>query len=763
MARYLYQKFLYFEELRSLRVLVSGLYQAGLACIVLICLLNNFQILGNSDQHGALGPGLASVKMLEHDFFIDNKKIVFAGNKFFSLEALTNNLFVLEDAGFLEQRLLLNDLLKLFKDNGFLEPSIAIEEQNNAIIFTIIEGSRAKINDIIVSGVINSECSLIVKDIFSTFEQDDYFDKETLNALLRKVKNELACYGYWDFELKKYTLFLNKNYYDLILEVDQGAQRLLKKIVIDNVSGVDIDLGMVKLPVFDRAIPFDFNLIDHYKNQILEALPSNFELQINHEILSDQKQLDDSVLHFRLTPRKISYFGEIIINGCSKTLPEVIIQNLTFKEGDVWDFDKIEQSLKKLKNLKIFKSISIIPTDFLHKNSIKNTVINVVEDSTFEVVARVGFAQIASSSINYKVLGYLPEVTYTFGGSFLWKNISGMSDIFRLDFDTTRFSGDFAASYKRPLHLEYLPGTTWSSKIFNTQIGQPITGVKGILGQKAYIENHRGLLVTIDYEVNKFTLFLSAALDYIKVSSFDTTLFNALQIDSTFFKNRMPYLILEPSIVLNRFDNDTDPTQGFRTSLNLKAMVPFNDPSKSFFKLLFEHSQVIPITTGSAFAFKFRAGYIFNKNFETLLPTERFYLGGLNSIRGYESNMVPPINSLHFDDGHLSGLPSNGAASAASTVPIIYVPLGSKFMINLKGEWRCQLYNKLSGAIFNDIGLLNHKRLTDSSERGIVGATGFGLRYATPVGPIQLDLGFKWKRQKEESPFSWYLTFGQSF
>lgn len=772
----LYQETIHIFEMRSDRV--SILY----SCYRIFVFITLSFLLANSLDC------LANIKNLKQDLLC-NTKITFLGNNFFSSFKLRKKLFTLDDSGFLEPNLLLDDLVMLYKNHGFLEIKISFEELDDEIVFHIEEGFRARIDDIEVQGIIDSEFLPMVQSIFAELKQLNYFDMKLFNKLLAQSQEKFASFGYWNFGVKDYHLTLNKNYHysnsshigrscKILLEVDQGNQKLLKQIIIEKDSDLDIDLSDLKVPSFEQAIPFDVNLIDNYKNVILEALNSlNSDISVKHEIVVDEAK--QSILCFRLTKKKLLYFGKIMINGCSRTLPEIVLKNLAFKEGDIWDFDKIEQSLKRLQELKIFKSISIIPKDFFENNSGKNITINVVEDNTFEAIARVGFAQTSENSLN-PMFGYfsfpgISGLTYRIGGSFLWKNVSGLSDMFRLDLDITRFSTNCTASYKKPLDI--LLGLTFTSKIFNSQIGQPLPGaimssaetfdqpikiatkpdltfptldaaglpIRLDLNQKAYSENHTGLMFNLDYENANFNSHLSMAFDYIGLSTLSPKIFKTLQLDSEFFKNAIPYFILEPSIVFNRFDNDNDPSKGFKTALSCKTMVPLNNISQSFVKLLFEHSHIMPITAHSSFILRFKTGYIFNQKLETIPPTERFYSGGLKSIRSYESNMVPPVGSLNFADKHF------------------LVPIGSKFMVNLNSEWCCKLYNKLSGVIFNDIGLLNNNKFCDVSIHDIVGATGFGLRYSTPLGPVCFDLGFKWKRQNDDKLFNWHLTFGHSF
>lgn len=694
------------------------------------------------------------------------KTITFLGNKFFKEDALKKRLFAFDDPGFYEPRLVLNNLIKFYKENGFLNAKVNFERysEQQGLIFRIDEGSRAKLNDIQIKGIIEPKFSDIIKEIFLDLKQIDYFDIDVFNKLLDKAKENLAHFGYWDFEIKGYKLLLNKNSntYDLSLDLNQGPQKILKKIIVKNESDFELDLSDSDLTELSEPVPFDVKFIELYKNLILKrVIGTNPNLSVNHEIILDNQvevEPKNYFLVFKLMNKEISYFGEILINGCEKTLPEFVLKNLSFKKGDIWDFNKLEQSIKKLKNLKIFKSVSIVPSDVLEKDSKKTVEINVVEDSSFEVSTKVGFTKSADVALN-QPLTLFSNLNYRLGSSFLWKNICGISDTFSLDLNFSGSSTSFSASYKRPLNLEYLPGASLSSKFFNNQIEQSLPGLKNISGKKSYAEKHTGLMFNLDYNPRKFNFLLSTGLDYIGVSS-SPLVFKTLQIDSQFFKDPVPYFIFEPSIIFNRLDNDLDPTKGYRSSLNFKLMSPLNNLSESFLKILFEHAYVLPVSAYSSMAFKFKAGYIFNKNFETIIPTERFYLGGLNSLRGYEQNMVP-VNSFPLPEP--SDIPGAIASPALSDTAAVSVPLGAKFLINLCSEWRCKLFDKLTGVIFNDIGLLNQKSINSLSIKDFVGTTGFGLKYATPIGPIRFDIGFKWKHQKDEKPFNWYLTFGESF
>lgn len=129
------------------------------------------------------------------------------------------------------------------------------------------------------------------------------------------------------------------------------------------------------------------------------------------------------------------------------------------------------------------------------------------------------------------------------------------------------------------------------------------------------------------------------------------------------------------------------------------------------------------------------------------MPSERFYLGGGYSLRGYEADMAPPL-------GCLTNFCSETSCAA----------IGGKTMINVSVELRFDIYKNLGGVIFTDCGGLAQDCVKASYDENFVGATGFGFRYKTPVGPIRLDIGWKWKKHVcEKQSFAWFLTLGHAF
>jgi outer membrane protein insertion porin family len=210
---------------------------------------------------------------------------------------------------------------------------------------------------------------------------------------------------------------------------------------------------------------------------------------------------------------------------------------------------------------------------------------------------------------------------------------------------------------------------------------------------------------------------------------------------------KIPYFFIEPSIYIDLLNDKLNPTEGMFGLVSLKGMFPLDAGTSYFLKFFFEQGIFVPIKQ-SILASRVRFGHIFRKAFEAIMPPERFYLGGANSLRGYQTDKCPPVGSFIDDNGKVQ-----------------WVAQGGKTMVNFNFELRMPLKkNILYGVVFQDFGVLVEDPDSLFKPKKPLAATGFGFRYVTPIGPLRFDIGWKWhKETAEESSYAWYLTFGHAF
>lgn len=123
------------------------------------------------------------------------------------------------------------------------------------------------------------------------------------------------------------------------------------------------------------------------------------------------------------------------------------------------------------------------------------------------------------------------------------------------------------------------------------------------------------------------------------------------------------------------------------------------------------------------------------------------FLGGPNSLRGFRSNMVGPYDTACTYTG-ARPVPSHNNGEPYQ-VTRAYLPRGGALALEGAAELRYEWKYGLSFAVFGDVGALAGRPSDLVGPSRDVAADvlryggGVGLRYASPIGPIRIDLGLR--------------------
>ena len=92
------------------------------------------------------------------------------------------------------------------------------------------------------------------------------------------------------------------------------------------------------------------------------------------------------------------------------------------------------------------------------------------------------------------------------------------------------------------------------------------------------------------------------------------------------------------------------------------------------------------------------------------------------------------------------------------------VPRGGKTSIQANFEIRFPLMNSVGAVLFQDFGTLIGQSADGFEVSDLLAATGFGLRYNTPFGPLRFDVGWKWHvHDPARHSYAWFLALGHAF
>jgi outer membrane protein assembly factor BamA len=188
-----------------------------------------------------------------------------------------------------------------------------------------------------------------------------------------------------------------------------------------------------------------------------------------------------------------------------------------------------------------------------------------------------------------------------------------------------------------------------------------------------------------------------------------------------------------------RFDsrNDLlDASRGMFHSSSLEYAPEKLGSDLRFLKYLLLQNYYRPLTGRLVVASAFRLGLATGFG-EGLIPSERFFAGGGNSVRGYRQDALGPRDFF--------GQPSGGNA-----------------LLVFNEELRFPIVWRFRGVGFFDAGRA-FERPADLSLGALGTSVGFGLRVDTPVALLRVDFGVPIKPPSGEPRRTIFFSIGQAF
>ncbi len=188
-----------------------------------------------------------------------------------------------------------------------------------------------------------------------------------------------------------------------------------------------------------------------------------------------------------------------------------------------------------------------------------------------------------------------------------------------------------------------------------------------------------------------------------------------------------------------RFDNLVFPTSGYGLGVELGAGVTLSQSRLPYLRSRVRWSEQWPVGQNSArpsrLALRLEGGGVWSQNDAPIPATQRFLAGGDNSVRGYALRSIGVPNS----SGGVEAGRWLGVASLEWQRPV--------WSNGVRTPWETTTFVD-TGAVGNDIGKLN-------AQTGV----GMGVRYNSPVGPLQGDLAYALDRRR----FRFHLSVGFVF
>jgi outer membrane protein assembly complex protein YaeT len=421
---------------------------------------------------------------------------------------------------------------------------------------------------------------------------------------------------------------------------------------------------------------------------------------------------------------------KVLLSGQEFTRSSVIEREVQIQPGEPLREGEVIETQRRLYNLGIFSRVSIAPQNPGGTDTSKTVVVQVEETKRYTIAYGGGF-----------------EVQRA-GGSSTDPAGRGVRAAPRALFEITR------ANFAGRAHTVgfKVRASSLQSRALLTYIAPnflPKPGLNLLLTGLADRTRDVRTFTSTRYEATtQLEQRISPSTSFLYRYSFRRVLVDP---DSLRVSNDQIPLFSQPtkisslgiSWIRERRDNSADASRGNFNTVDLSVAARRLGSSASFFRFFMQNSSFHPLgRRGIVFARSTRFGFEepLGKTTPDNIPLpERFFAGGGNSLRGFALNQAGPRD-----------------AGTGPTDPGTGFPVGGLALLTFNHELRFPMRlpfvrAELGGAVFFDAGnvFTRANRITlrgtpkSPAELNYFSHTiGFGIRYATPIGPVRLDLGY---------------------
>lgn len=639
------------------------------------------------------------------------EKIVFKGNKIFKTKKL-KELFDVKEGEILNEEKVISGIEKikdLYYKKGFQTTEIdyEIEKDKDKCILNIeiIERGRGYVKKIIFSGN-NSISDKKLKKIMKTKERKmpfirGTFKKDTFEEDIKRIKEFYNDSGFIEAKVDYGIEYEGKGII-LNISIDEGERYFVGEIKFEG-DLIFKEEEIRKNIIFKRGDVYSPQKNEKSIKNIYQFYSDNGYIRCNVEYLPEMRGKSVNLTYF-IDPGKVYYAEEIKVKGNRITKDKVIRREIKIEPGDKITGEKIRKSFSNLRDTNYFENINIYPE--IVEEGKANIVVDVKErEKTGIFLIGGGYSSVE------KFVGMVSIQQINFDITNPPRFVGGGQN-FSLSFETGTISRNYKLSFTEP----YL----FDKPVY---FGPDIYRLRREWDD--WTETSSGFDLRIGRRWENFTLGFKFLSENVKLE--DVEIPSLKDTEGEKRKNS-----ITTYFTYSKLDSERFPKKGNKLRFSVEYAGIGGDVD--FVKSILEDNFYYPITENLIFHSRTYFGGI-NKNLEEIPLYERFFGGGIGSVRGYKERSLGPK-----EDGYAVG----GNYIFAQNFEILY-PL-YKDILYLIGFFDIgNVYEDWEG--FSDL------------KKGI----GTGIRVNVPIfnAPIEIYYGYALDAEKGESKSRIHL--GMSF
>ncbi len=611
-------------------------------------------------------------------------------------------------------------ITELYKEENYhnvnVDYKIYERKDNQADIEYIIEeGEKFQIERIMFEGneafsdkELKRQMATAEENILSWFTSAGDLDENKLEQDVARLTSFYKNNGYMQARVGEPEVNFVGQEIEITIEINEGPRfrvgevSLTGDLILEQAELIE-SLKIRQEEFYNREILRGdvLNLTDLYSNQGFAY--ADVAPQVKQD---SEKRVVDIV--FDIKKGQQVYFEKIIISGNTKTRDKVIRRQLRVYEQEQFSSTRLKRSIRNLYRLDYFEQVNVDTS----KGSADDKMvlkIDVVEKSTgaFSFGAGYGnadklYGTISISERNLFGRGQKLELKGTMGSKtqdidltftepYVWDiPLSGTLKFYNWKYDFEEYDKD-----------SFGFGLSFSYPIFN------------------YTRARLGYV----YDIADISNISSDAPDSIKE-------LNGKNTKSS----------IKSSLRYDSRDSTFVPSEGSNHGFSFEFAGLGGDIG--FMKYIGETTYYLPLFWGLVLAPHAEAGYVNKTRTKKLPDYEKFYLGGIGSLRGFKRDDLAPRDNDNNSIG------------------------GDKYVqFNLDLTFPLLKDQGVFGGLFFDTGRVYGDNESIELDPGdLRQSAGLGIRWMSPMGPVRLEYGFILdQKETDDGPGNWEFSMASAF
>ena len=636
------------------------------------------------------------------------RRVTYSGNRAIPEEEIDERIQVRERSTF--DRGLLNDtvtgLQNHYRESGYyfahVRPEVTPVADNQIDIELVItEGRRIRIHKIQFTGntyftdnQLRKEVQLKEYTLPIVSDSTSLYRPEVLRVDLQLLEQLYQSNGFVNVQVGEPVVEINREAGAIAVTVPIAREGEQYKVGTVTLAGGEV-LNAEELRDLVRVTSGEIYSRETVRRDILALTEAYADKGYAFADIVPTVSLDQQTrlvhLSFTTRPGPKVYIGRIDIIGNERTQDRVIRRELRLDEGELYSGSKLRRSRQRLNNLQYFEEVNI-DTRARAEDDLLDLEVQLRERATGQFSAGLGFSSVE-------------DVIFT--ASVVQNNLFGRGQSLSANAYLGGISQDFSLSFREP----------WL-------YGRPISLGASVFNRaedfQTFDVDRTGASLSLGRVTGEFTRISAAyryeVLDISNLSANASELLQQSQGESTTSS-------VTPSISRDSRDNVFNPSEGSVNSFELQLAGLGGD--NRYYRAIGNSTWYFALPAEMTGFVRGRFGFGDGFGDRVLPASERFFLGGVTTIRGFEFRDIGPED----DAGN---------------------PLGGTSFVQFNVEIGRSLGSVLRVVAFVDVGNV-YGSDNDFDIGSLRRSAGLGIRIVTPIGPIRLDYGFKLDRKPGES------------